>query len=452
MCCAVLMLCSSCANRENHDKTVDVERTFTLEGKAISDIVRSHGDLDFIRSYPDAEALYPQSSLIAVGEVADVCYSDSGGIATTYFDFKISECWDGQYSENDIITVAHNGGYIRGSVFNAQSGYDVVGDDDLILENIYDIPLPETGERYILFLTDWIDGMYIELDCFMARYFIDENGGISRFIPDDWYCQYMVADSDDPDTLDEMRDFVASIASVHSLEPLTMDENRELFKEWLKYEMEINDAAEAEWEEREPKTSEEIASDVQIVVDAYQKLIDKIRESVKKTDSRPSVLILGDESPYLVAGGDTYKSSMIIEAGGVNAAEDYNNKGNFVRLTMKEIKALKPDYILIPEGAVYDIEDVTESEEWSKVKAIKNGNIIIMPIECANQMYSLDTDVGRGSYYLCQGIAFLHYSIHGEIYSKSEFIEDLTEYFEAVEQVALTEKEPVLEVYGKLGE
>lgn len=434
-----VFICSSCSINSSHDKTVDIDNSFTIEGKTVSDITGT-GQIDFVKTYPDAEALYPDSSLIVVGEVGDIQYSDAGGIATTYYDFKITECWDGSCVPDDVITVAHNGGYIRASVFNAMTGTDLLSDDEVILESAYNIPLPKTGEQYILFLTEWNNGTYCAIDSFMARYFIDTDNSISRFIPDDEYCRLIVKDSNDPTTLNAMREYVSQIPELYDFSPLTLEENKEMFINWYGVANEDNVSAASD------------TSDITIVSNAYQSVIDNIQQSADLVDTHPRVLILGQNTPYQVAGGDTFQSTILTAAGGVNAAADYTNKGNFSLLSIEQIAALNPDYIVIPEAAQYNYDDILTNEKWASLNAVNKGNIIIIPTICTHQIYSLEIEIGRGSPDICIGIAYIHHCIHSDVYSFSEFLNDFMDFSDTIEGIYLIDTAEIISAYSALEE
>ena len=410
-----IMLClvfCSCGTTNNHDLTVKIENGFSIEGKTvIEDVVWSSAD--FIKVYPDVEALYPDSSIIVLGTVKSVVYSDKGGIATTYYDFEIDECWEGSLNARDKITIAHNGGYLRGKIFNAQHGYKLYDDDAIIKECVYNIPLPCVGDKNLLFLTEWENGTYCALNSFMARYFVDNNGGVSRFVPDDEYCRWVIEQGDDPDTINELKSKVSMIQKEYESKPaVTMEDNLAMVMAWY------------------PQVYEDCGNVAEKYEEACQTLLKNIRSTVGRAEESPTVLIMNMLDPCLVAGGDTFQNSMIKEAGGVNAAERYRNKENFSKLTKEEIIALDPDYVVIPKNAAYELTD----NEWNRLSAIRNGRIIIIPEECMHQIYPAEVRLGRGDAESFIGTAYLLHRLHSDLYPWDSFKSDTEEYARIVSE------------------
>ena len=429
---SICMLSCSCGKHRGQDYTVAIENEFSIDGKTvIEDDVWSSAD--YIKVYPDADALYPDSSVIVLGTVKNVVYSDADGIATTYYDLEVQECWDGSLQSGDTITVAHNGGYLRGKVFNALHGYKLYDDDAVIKECVYDIPLPCVGDTNLLFLTEWENGTFCALNSFMARYFVDENGGISRFVPDDDYCRWIMAQGNDPLTLDEMRTKISRLQTEYEAKPpLSLDDDLEMIKEWYPQVYPERDGVAEKYEE------------------ACRLILDHVRNTASNVREKPSVLILNALNPCLAAGGDTFQNSMIKEAGGVNAAEGCRNKGNFTKLTRKEILKLDPDYVVIPETAAYDLN----SDGWERLSAVRNGNVITIPEECMHQFYPAEVKLGRGDPESFIGTAYLLYRLHEDLYPWESFREDAAayagvvgEFWDSAEYLAEVEIEP----YEKAG-
>jgi len=398
-------LCS-CGANDSHNLTVPIENGFSIEGKTIID-GNMWSSADYIKVYPDAQALYPDASAIVLGTVKSITYSDEGGIATTYYNFEITECWEGDLKAKDKITVAHNGGYLRGKVFNAQQGYKLYDDDAVIKECVYNIPLPCEGDKYLLFLTEWEEGTFCALNTFMARYYVDEAGELSRFVPDDEYCRWIIAQGSDPNTVDEMREQISGLQKEYAGKPaVTMAENIEMVKAWYPQLYYGGENVAEKYEE------------------ACQKILQSARNTIADIREKPTVLIISSLDTCLAAGGDTFQNSLIEAAGGINAAEGYRNKGNFSKLTKEEILILNPDYLVMPENAGFELM----RSELSALPAVKDGRIIVIPEECAHQIYPAEVKLGRGDPESFIGMAYLLYQLHSDVYSWQSFIEDAEEY------------------------
>lgn len=92
-----------------------------------------------------------------------------------------------------------------------------------------------------------------------------------------------------------------------------------------------------------------------------------------------------DEDSYYVAGGMGLAQDLIVLAGGVNAFEDSDKQ--FTVVNVEEIISRSPDVIVVhaytyegPEEAQAKIDVLLNTEELSEVPAVKNNNIIVVPL------------------------------------------------------------------------
>jgi len=387
----LLLIATGCGNGGD-DKTVDVPGCFSREDYILSDTI-ANGTADYVKIYSDVYDLYPDSTTIVVGTVEDLTYSDADGIATTYYDLLVEDCWEGNVKKGDRITVAHNGGFVRNG-------------NTLIKETIYNTPLPEKGDYYLLFLTNWCSGTYCALNTFMARYYISKDQTLYRFVPDEPYIKSEMDRGEDPTKLDEMKLLVLQLSeSFLSNQPASLEENLNLLLRWEPF-LDSN-------------------QDSQSLTEAYEEacltLLEKTRLAVKNTTEKPTVLILSGESPFLAAGGDTFQNVIIEEAGCRNVIENYKCKGNFITLTENDLLQLNPDYIILPDTASYRLSDYPLFEQMT---AGMNNQIIRIPFACEHEFYSLNVSLGRGDSGAFLAVAFLLSNIHESVYNRNQFVAD----------------------------
>ena len=154
------------------------------------------------RGYSNVSDLVPESSVIVTGTVQQeirYTYESLTAVATTWYEFRVEECWKGGLQPGDVITIAQNGGYYT------EGGTGAAREKHLVRQSPLRVPLPEMGDRNLLFLTDWTDGSYCALSTFMARYYITEEGKAVRFIPHDDFAYEIISSSTDPVSLEGLK-------------------------------------------------------------------------------------------------------------------------------------------------------------------------------------------------------------------------------------------------------
>ena len=429
--CVILIICSSCGNRAEQtdaeptidNKTSNYSNTPLLDDE-IAEEDRNHAVIaepiqELLNVYSNVSDLVPVSTIIVTGIVQSNIYYTYAAVATTWYEFRVEECWKGDLRPGDVITIAQNGGYYTSEMFNAHwnsidDGAGNMEEGLLIKESPLGVPLPQAGDHNLLFLTDWTDGAYCALDTFMARYYITDDGEATRFVPDDFYAEEILRRSTDPTSLAELKQIVqACIEGVYEADSVTMQQNKEMFLAWF--------------EKTGDMTSEEIRS--------YEQCYDAVLQSVARHAAliarAPTVLVLGLESQHHVAGGDTFQNTMIREAGGINAAAAYRNGGQFSKLTVQEICDLDPDYLVIPSGYRYDAEDILKGDEWKQLRAVRENHIAIVAGGAANCIYPAGVADGTGDPDACIGVAWLHHVINPYGYSEQDYQADLAVYSQA---------------------
>ena len=101
-----------------------------LSDRTLEKTISSNLRLSAAFNYRTPEALSPVSPVVVIGEVQDVYYRDTwawyfeeGDIyvptatAVTFYDVQITQVLRGDYVIGDVITIADDGGYMRGEVY-----------------------------------------------------------------------------------------------------------------------------------------------------------------------------------------------------------------------------------------------------------------------------------------------------------------------------------------------
>ena len=430
--CLLLLSAAACGRSEgpsSGDPPEETKETDAYAGEPLWDSELSEEDKqranrgepipEILNVYSNVSDLVPVSSTIVTGTVTDNIRYTYENIVTTWYEFLVEECWKGGLQPGDVITIAQDGGYYTSEMHNAywnslEEGTGVLEEGLLLCQSALGVPLPEKGDRNLLFLTDWTDGSYCALSTFMARYYISDDGEVSRFVPDDLLASEMIRRSTDPSSLDELRKIVqACMDGSGPAAPVTMQENREMFLSWFETAGEMSP--------EEIRMYERCYDDVLTNVSAHASLMAR----------SPTVLILGMDSPESAAGGDTFQDTMIREAGGINAAASYSNSGRFVRLSMSEILALDPDVLVLPSGYRYDAEDILKREEWQQLKAVREGRVAVVSGGAANCVYPTGILDGTGDPDVCIGVAWLHHVLNPLGYPEESYLDDLAVYAQA---------------------
>lgn len=91
-----------------------------------------------------------------------------------------------------------------------------------------------------------------------------------------------------------------------------------------------------------------------------------------------TALMLGNSDRLTCAPGDMYQTTVMENAGAVNAAAELTG-GDFVPVSYEQMLAYNPQAIIIPAEASYTAEDVLSDPELAALDAVKNGAVYAMP-------------------------------------------------------------------------
>lgn len=122
----------------------------------------------------------------------------------------------------------------------------------------------------------------------------------------------------------------------------------------------------------------------QTLIDYYNQQLDEIskRTSGIRDKDKKTAIVMGT-SIGKVADGSMLQGEMLERAGAVNSAENLKATELWPTAGTEQIFEWDPDYIFITggESAMYDEKDILNDKNWSAMKAVKNGNVYVMPAE-----------------------------------------------------------------------
>lgn len=154
------------------------------------------------------------------------------------------------------------------------------------------------------------------------------------------------------------------------------------------------------------------------------KTISETKALAAKAATRPSVIFLGSSSPFSVASTSMIQTDIIDMAGGTNAVQGLNVKGDFANVNIEQIIAWNPEIIWVPKYASYTVESLLDDPKWSSIKAIKNKAVYVFPSELEPWDYPTASAV--------LGLSWGLYSLHPELYSLDDLMKNADEFYNMV--------------------
>lgn len=126
----------------------------------------------------------------------------------------------------------------------------------------------------------------------------------------------------------------------------------------------------------------------------------------------PSVYLAGNSALLQTAGPEMYQSSLIENAGGVNAASEITDT-YWADTSYEQILAWNPDFIILAADADYDADSVLADSALSDCTAVKEGHVYQTP----SDIEALDSPVPAGflgSYYVAS-------VLHPDVVTEDDF-------------------------------
>lgn len=135
----------------------------------------------------------------------------------------------------------------------------------------------------------------------------------------------------------------------------------------------------------------------------------------------PSVYLAGNSALLQTAGPEMYQSTLIENAGGVNAASDITDT-YWADTSYEQILSWNPDYIILAADADYDADSVLKDSALTDCTAVKEGHVAQIP----SDIEALDSPVPAsflGSYYVAS-------ILHPEVVTEEDFAAAEKDFYE----------------------
>ena len=152
----------------------------------------------------------------------------------------------------------------------------------------------------------------------------------------------------------------------------------------------------------------------------YQEQLDRMAELTR--DAGAPVVYMGSNSSFLAtAPASMYQSTLIRQAGGVNAGDSL--EGDYwTEVSYEDVLAMAPQVIVLPAGAEYTVQDVAEDPQLSALPAVQDGAVYQMP----GGIEEWDSPVPSG----ILGTMWMTSVLHPDVYPIEEFTADAQDFYQ----------------------
>ena len=152
----------------------------------------------------------------------------------------------------------------------------------------------------------------------------------------------------------------------------------------------------------------------------YQEQLDRMAELTQ--DAGAPVVYMGSNSSFLAtAPASMYQSTLIRQAGGVNAGDSL--EGDYwTEVSYEDVLAMAPQVIGLPAGAEYTVPDVVEDPQLSALPAVQDGAVYQMP----GGIEEWDSPVPSG----ILGTMWMTSVLHPDVYPFEEFTADAQDFYQ----------------------
>ena len=152
----------------------------------------------------------------------------------------------------------------------------------------------------------------------------------------------------------------------------------------------------------------------------YQEQLDRMAELTQ--DAGAPVVYMGSNSSFLAtAPASMYQSTLIRQAGGVNAGDSL--EGDYwTEVSYEDVLAMAPQVVVLPAGAEYTVQDVVEDPQLSALPAVQDGAVYQMP----GGIEEWDSPVPSG----ILGTMWMTSVLHPDVYSFEEFTADAQDFYQ----------------------
>ncbi|WP_242964773.1 ABC transporter substrate-binding protein [Flavonifractor sp. An100] len=156
------------------------------------------------------------------------------------------------------------------------------------------------------------------------------------------------------------------------------------------------------------------------LTDYYEEQLERMAQLTDGLEK--PVVYMGSNSSYLAtAPADMYQSTLIDQAGGVNAAGEL--EGDYwTEVSYEDVLAMAPEVFVIPARAEYTASDVESDSQLASLPAVANGAVYQMP----DGIEEWDSPIPSG----ILGTMWLTSVLHPEAYPFEEFTADAQAFYQ----------------------
>jgi len=147
--------------------------------------------------------------------------------------------------------------------------------------------------------------------------------------------------------------------------------------------------------------------------------MNEMKEAVKGEEA-PVVYMAANSALLSTAGPEMYQSSLIENAGGVNAASDITDS-YWAEISYEKLLSYNPQYIVLASDAEYTVESVLEDENLAECDAVVNGNVYQFP----SAVEAWDSPVPAS----VLGNLYLASVLHSDKYTQEQYKEAVSEFY-----------------------
>lgn len=172
-----------------------------------------------------------------------------------------------------------------------------------------------------------------------------------------------------------------------------------------------------------------------------EELVQFIEEKIRKfsgltdaIENKPRVMMTSKSSETRVSTDEMLQNQMIEMGGGVSVTAGYQLADFWAEVDMEQIIAWNPEVIFVPPYANYSIqEDILENPRWADISAVQNQRIYQFPSLLDPWDYPTAASV--------LGLCWTFNTLHPEIYSFDELMEDVNDFYQFVYGVTFSAEE-----------
>ena len=161
------------------------------------------------------------------------------------------------------------------------------------------------------------------------------------------------------------------------------------------------------------------AQDLMDFIDGH---LDDLAQTLSLQDITPvTAMLLGNSDRMTCAAADMYQSTVLSQAGAVNAVQELTG-GDFAAFSYEELLVWNPQVIIVPPEAAYTVEDILSDPELAAIDAVQNGAVYQMP----RDFEAWDSPVPSG----VLGTLWLASTLYPDAYPRELYIQAAKDLYE----------------------